>query len=372
MVDEIAVFRVVYPLASETFISEQASFLRLLNVRFIVRDKVGDISWPHSLIGKGWRRVFWTLTRSVFFVNLSDFRNVRVIHAHFGHDGLMIYPLARRLGVPLVVTFHGMDITRHFDFSSSLKRPTEMWFHILKSQLMRQGRAFIAVSKFIERKLLESGFPPERIHQIYIGVDTDKFRPSSLEKKERYVLCVGRHTEKKGVDTLIRAWALIEKSFPDVKLIQVGSGGLTNSLEELARDLGVAHRITFLGSKPHEEVTVLMQGAEVFALPSQTASSGDAEALGIVFNEASACAVPVVSTWHGGIPEAVKHEQTGLLSKERDHSELAGNLRRILSDREYGRRLGRQGREYVCENFNIKKQTAELEIVYQSLIERDV
>ena len=113
-----------------------------------------------------------------------------------------------------------------------------------------------------------------------------------------------------------------------------------------------------------------MQQAEVFVLPSQTAEDGDSEALGIVFNEASACCVPVVSTWHGGIPEAVLHGETGLLCQERDDTALAEHIDLLLRDRALALRLGRRGREYVCEMFDIRKQTPKLEALYDEVMTR--
>lgn len=113
-----------------------------------------------------------------------------------------------------------------------------------------------------------------------------------------------------------------------------------------------------------------MQQAEAFVLPSQTAADGDSEALGIVFNEASACCVPVVSTWHGGIPEAVLHGETGLLCQERDDTALAEHIDLLLRDRALALRLGRRGREYVCEMFDIRKQTPKLEALYDEVMTR--
>lgn len=115
-----------------------------------------------------------------------------------------------------------------------------------------------------------------------------------------------------------------------------------------------------------------MQMAEVFCLPSRTAASGDSEGLGIVFNEASACALPVVATRHGGIPEAVLHGETGLLVPEGDAPALATALDAVLSDRSLGARLGHRGREYVRERFDARRQGARLETIYDAVSGREM
>jgi colanic acid/amylovoran biosynthesis glycosyltransferase len=111
-----------------------------------------------------------------------------------------------------------------------------------------------------------------------------------------------------------------------------------------------------------------MQQAEIFALPSQTAKSGECEGLPIVILEASACAVPVVSTYHSGIPEAVIDGETGFLVLEKDARCLAQKLDILLSDRSLGKKMGAQGRELIDEKFDIRQQTAKLETIYNSLL----
>lgn len=143
---------------------------------------------------------------------------------------------------------------------------------------------------------------------------------------------------------------------------------MTSKLYELAKVLGISKRTHFLGAQPHATVTNLMHGAEIFALPSQTADNGDSEALGIVFNEASACGLPIVSTWHGGIPEAVLDGETGFLAPEKDDAVLAEKLDLLLSDRALGEKMGQKGREFVCDVFDIRKQTTKLEAIYDLLV----
>src|SRR5262249_2881776 len=109
------------------------------------------------------------------------------------------------------------------------------------------------------------------------------------------------------------------------------------------------------------------QKAELFALTSETAPGGDAEGLGLVLNEASASGCPVVATLHGGIAEAVSHGETGLLAKEKDVVGIAEQLDTLLGDPALRAEMGRRGRELVCDQFDLDKQTAKLEDLYDDV-----
>jgi colanic acid/amylovoran biosynthesis glycosyltransferase len=113
-----------------------------------------------------------------------------------------------------------------------------------------------------------------------------------------------------------------------------------------------------------------MQRARVLCNPSVTAANGDAEGLGMVFAEAQATGLPVVSTQHGGIPEVVRDGETGLLARERSVEELASNLERMLADRAFWDGCSERGKIWVREQFDIRRCTAGLEEVYDEAVAR--
>jgi len=369
----IGIYRTVFPLISETFIEQQARALRSFEPVMLMRSLHGSITMDHIALerlpmGRLRAKLFSLTGASVLFWQPQQFKNIVLIHAHFGPDATYALPLARMLRVPLVVTFHGFDCTAQRRSLLTSGRFSDLRFLMMKKVLQKRAARVIAVSKFVEDRLLEQGFPRDKVVQHYIGVDTDTFCPSLRKTQERYILCVGRHTEKKGIDTLLHGFARIAHRYPDVSLIQVGSGQLTSKLSELAETLGIAQRIRFLGERFPKEVLKLMQGAELFVLPSRTAASGDSEALGIVFNEASACGIPVVATRHGGIPEAVINGETGILVKEDNDLALADAMDQLLGDPGVARQLGKRGREYVCDVFDLAKQTEKLEMLYEEIM----
>jgi glycosyltransferase involved in cell wall biosynthesis len=369
----IGIYLRAFPRISEAFVTEQAHHLQKYQPTFVASTLLKATSLPHVSLSEDdkfkFKQLNHVLTRNpdLFEDHWSVLSNLALIHAHFGPNGVYAMALAEKLKIPLVVTFHGYDIT--LTRQAVWRTGKFLYYQLLwhEEELKKKTSAFIAVSEFIGNKLIEEGYPQSKIIQHYIGVDTVKFSPTNHQADQRYILCVGRHTAKKGIDTLLRAFARIASKHSDVMLWQVGQGSLTGKLKALTKQLGIENQVRFWGAQPHERVLQLMQQAEIFALPSQVAPSGECEGLPIVILEASACGVPVVSTYHSGIPEAVIDGETGFLVSEKDDCALAEKLDILLSDRTLGKQMGQQGRELINQKFDIKKQTAKLEAIYDSL-----
>lgn len=292
-----------------------------------------------------------------------------LIHAHFGQDGAMALPLVRNLQVPLLVTFHGFDITTIDQYAE--RSATQRLYFRRREALKREAKLFIAVSEFIKKKLLEQGFPPDKVVVHYIGVDTQLFQPDPAVQREPVVLFVGRLTEKKGCEYLIRAMRTVQAIMPEVELVVIGDGRLRGSLERLAETS--LNRYRFLGVQSPEMVRFWMQQAKIFCVPSITAKSGDSEGFGLVFAEAQAMGLPVVSFSSGGIPEAIAHGETGFLAAERDSEKLAAYILRLLKEPELWQKFSRQGQERVRTLFNLHDQTRALERLYlNQVLESDL
>jgi glycosyltransferase involved in cell wall biosynthesis len=262
-------------------------------------------------------------------------------------------PLARALGVPLVVTLHGADIT--------VRGAAERY-----RALAEQAAAFICVSGFIRDRALEAGLPAEKLRVHYIGIDRKLFVPAPEGVEPTGVLFVGRLVEKKGCEYLIRAMAEVQRAHPDASLTVVGDGPLRPALEQEAARLGVD--VQFLGILPPDAVKLELRRASVFCVPSVEATNGDCEGLGMVFIEAAAMGVPVVSTRHGGIPEAVSDGNTGLLVPEKDVLSLAAALERTLRDVSFRQQLSVEGQRFVERRFDLAGQTAGLETLYDEVV----
>ena len=288
-----------------------------------------------------------------------------LVHIHFGTDAIALRRALRRSRVPVVVTLHGYDATREPEQPG---RAGRLYRRRLR-RLFDRATAVLAVSELIASKARALGAPDSKLQVHYIGIPVTG-AVTSVDDQDIDILFIGRLVEKKGVDDLIRALALIAvtpaPAAVPVSTVVVGEGPLTEELQGAATEAGVD--VSFQGKRTAEEVHALLLRAKVVVVPSKTAADGDMEGLPTVLMEAMALGVPVVATRHSGITEVVEHEVNGLLSEESDPPALAENLNRALSDPELRARLGAAGREHIREHFNMTTQTAALEDIYAEVI----
>jgi glycosyltransferase involved in cell wall biosynthesis len=287
-----------------------------------------------------------------------------LIHAHHGVNAALALPLAKAMGLPLVVTFYGRDAT--VNTRAQLVSPTQWVFMKRARELKRDATLFIAVSAFIKRKLIERGYPADRIVAHYYGVDTRIFRPDPSVQREPIVLFVGRLAEKKGIEYLIRAMESVQSNYPEMRLVIIGDGPLGPALRaQAARSL---RRCEFLGLQPADVVRQWMNRSSIFVAPSVTAASGDSEGLPTVVVEAQAMGLPVVASDHAGISEAIVDGQTGLLAPERDVAMLTAHILRLCADPSLRSALADSARRDVELKFDIRNQTAALEDMYADIL----
>lgn len=357
----------LYP--SETFIKAQASALREYEPLYAGSRQVAGLELPREkvytvnrggLLGNFHELRFKILGSAPAMVKRLRALRPVLLHAHYGPNGLRALPLASALRLPLITTFHGGDVT-----TTDLRhQKTYLGFrHYLanKAKLKTIDAMFIAVSQFLRRKLLEQGFPAEKVLVKYTGVDTGKFRPASTEDRP-IILFVGRLVAFKGAEFLIKAASEVQRQLPAVELVLIGDGPLRKDLERLAKQSLRHHR--FLGIQTSEEVCNWMNRASVLCMPSVTMRSGEAEGFGMVCAEAQAVGKPVVAFASGGISEIISHGNTGFLAEERDWRALAGYLMTLLQSAELRKRFGRAARDLMLHQYDLEHCTRQLESVY--------
>ena len=204
-----------------------------------------------------------------------------------------------------------------------------------------------------------------------IGIDLDAFQPDPAaetmpSQSLPIILFVGRLVEKKGCIHLLRAMQIIQRSHP-ARLVIIGEGPLRPQLQQAACDLGL-QQCEFLGARTAPVIRDWLQQAAIFSVPSITAVNGDSEGLGMVFCEAQAMGVPVVSFACGGIPEAVINGVSGFLFPESDHHKLAAGILLLLQNNPLRAQMIANGRANVAANFDICKQTSLLEARFDSIL----
>jgi glycosyltransferase involved in cell wall biosynthesis len=291
-----------------------------------------------------------------------------LIHSHFAVDGTDALGIQKDLHLPMVVTLHGFDVsTSDEDFARSR---SGRLFLSRRQQLWQRASHFVCVSKAIREIALRAGYPEQKLIVRYIGIDCDKFAAApAADREENLILFVARLVEKKGCEYLIRAAAQLRARHHEVRLVIIGDGPLRSELEQLALNLRIPAE--FLGVQGPDAVRGWMQRAQVLCNPSVTAGNGDTEGLGMVFAEAQATGLPVVSTQHGGIPEVIRDGETGLLARERSVEELASHLERMLVDRAFWDACSERAKRWIREQFDIRRCTAGLEEIYDEAVARD-
>ena len=284
-----------------------------------------------------------------------------VVHAHFGPGGVRAMPLARDVGAPLIVTFHGDDAALS-DAGARASNYSLRAYLRNREDLAKVAIKIVAVSAFIGKELIRQGFPPENIYLHYIGVDTSVLQADTTVTRLPVVLFVGRLVEKKGCEYLIKAMAGVQRQVPRSALLVIGDGPLRSTLEAQAH--GILQNCTFLGRQTHESVRRQMNHASVLAVPSIRTSSGSAEGLPTVIPEALALNLPVVATTSAGIPEIITDGENGFLVPERNSAVLEKRIVTLLTDSHKWHHFSLAGRRRVETDFNVQKQSALLEELY--------
>jgi glycosyltransferase involved in cell wall biosynthesis len=355
---------------SETFIIEQAKSLQRYRP-VLVSLRRTEPSLDHSLwevLLRDGHSVMDKIAASAyrrFPVGPDFFRRLRalepsIIHAHFAIDAMQALPIARNLNLPLLVSLHGFDVTSN----AEALRESRSGRHYLsnRDRLFREASVFICVSHFIRNAALAVGFPEAKLHVHYTGIDCERFRPARVARDPKLILFVGRLVEKKGCEYLLRAMALIQARNPEARMEIIGDGPLREKLQALAASLSLP--ASFRGVQSPDEVLRSMSRARILCNPSVTAASGDKEGFGMVFAEAQAVGTPVVSFSHAAIPEIVQNGHTGLLCPEGKTAVLGGALETLLKSDTLWTSMSERASEWVKEHFDITKQTARLESLY--------
>jgi glycosyltransferase involved in cell wall biosynthesis len=260
------------------------------------------------------------------------------LYVHFAHKPGTYGRFAARLaGVPYALSAHAKDV----------------WLTPARELEAKASDAAVVLTCTEEARnyLQQLVGQATRVHRAYHGVEVPP-RLSQIDRGETpVVLLVARLVEKKGIDLLIRAAALLRVRGADFMVRIAGEGPEWARLQRLAHELGVADRITFLGPLTESEVRAEYRRATVFALPCQLLPNGDRDGLPNVLLEAMSHGLAVVSTTLGGVREAVVDGESGLLVAPRDEVALGAALQRVLADGALRARLGTKARQTVAERF---------------------
>jgi len=279
-----------------------------------------------------------------------------ILHAHFGPVGNS-FRFARSLWrAPLVVSFHG------YDFSTRPRQDGPSLYH----ELFRTADLFTVGSSFSQTAVEKLGAPREKLQRLPVGFSLEDFpfRERTLQPGETVrLLTIARLVPIKGHEYALRAIALLKSRFPALHYDIVGDGPLRESLQALTGELGLAGNVTFHGAQSGEVIANLLTQAHLFLLTSVNIE-GDQEGQGLVLQEAQACGLPVVATEHGAFPEGLVDGKSGFLVPERDTEALAARLHWLISNAAAWPAIGKAGRAFVQDRYDIRKLNNRLLSLY--------
>jgi glycosyltransferase involved in cell wall biosynthesis len=289
------------------------------------------------------------LAASYFASRLSP-RDARHVHAHFAsYPATVGLILAEVCGSGCSISCHARDI-----FGAGT---------VLLSRKLREADFVTVCTRHGMERLQRSHslIVADKLHLVHHGVDTGRL---TNETRVGYpvpmIMSVGRLVEKKGFPFVLQAAAVLAGRGIQFELIIVGDGPMRDELERLAGGLGLRDRVVFAGRLTQAQLAHVYRRADALGLGSIVAKDGDRDGLPNVILEAMAYGVPVVASNLSAIPEAVIHEETGLLAAPGSPEELAAQLERALGDEELRQRLIDNARRKVAADFDLQKNAVQL------------
>jgi colanic acid/amylovoran biosynthesis glycosyltransferase len=341
---------------------ENASMYPFDAVEVLPRPRINFLSRFHKKYIRRMEPVFYRGEYDQLNAVLNR-RHADLLHVYFGHTGVHLLPFIKNWSKPSVVSFHGMDI---------MPRPDEPGYDLRLRELLRAVPIILARSESLINRLVELGCDRRRIRLNRTGIPLDNFprSPRSAPSDGAWRLVQAcRLIEKKGLDASLHAFAAFRRQYPAATFTIAGEGPLEPALRQTAAELGIAHSVRFAGFQSQESLRELYASSHLFLHPSQTTVRQDQEGVPNALLEAMATGLPVIATCHGGIPEAVTHLESGLLTPERDWESLSASLLTVADSLELYLKLSATAAEAVRSKFSQSAAIAALEDSYFEALE---
>jgi glycosyltransferase involved in cell wall biosynthesis len=321
--------------------------------KFLIKSKTGLLNYLFQ------KRILKRQRISVRTNALKNYllsKRIDMVFAEYGMVGAMVTKACQLAGVPLIIHFHGADVYYRKNIEE---------FGVLYKEAFHYGSAFIAVSADMVARLKELGAPADKVYNASCGVDLEAFPLIDISKSGRNFLAIGRFVEKKSPQSVVKAFKVVSDAVPRAKLWMVGDGPLYEETSLMLPALRIQHKVTLTGKQTPEEIRELMKNTRAFVQHSVTAGNGDSEGTPVTVLEASSSGLPVVSTRHAGIKEAVINGITGFLVEEHDIEGMAQKMIELAESPELAVKMGKAGREHMIANYNTDDRIAFLDSIIQ-------
>ncbi len=293
---------------------------------------------------------------------------INFIHCHWIiPQGFFVALLNTLSGIPYLLTAHGGDV---YSFRKNLV------IRICSNYALKRAKACTVNSK-PTGQAVHNIRPGSPMQVVPMGVDTRRFHPEKynqaikeeLNIQDSFLLTVGRFAEKKGFKYLIQAMPEILRKRPQAKLVIIGFGPQEKTLKQLIAELNLESSVLLPGSKTGDELAQYFATADIFIGPSVVTDSGDTEGQGVVFLEAMASGTAVIASDVGGVKDAVRNMETGLLIPQKDPEAIAEKTLLLLEDQELRKNLATNGRKLAESEYSWEKIAERFLEIYGQIIE---
>jgi len=282
-----------------------------------------------------------------------------LLHIFFGNSAIHLLPLVRSCRLPVLVSFHGSDVTGGM---------AEESYRHARQELFKRAVLVPCRSQDLAEKVIKLGCPAEKTRVLRTALPPIKFSPRVPPSDGSWrILQAARLVAKKGMATALAAFACFHQRFPQSRYIIAGSGPEKERLESLASSLGISQSVEFVGFLASEKLMEEFYKAHIYLHPSELAA-GDVEGIPNALLEAMATGLPSVSTHHGGIPEVIADGESGLLCPERSPEALATALIRLAEKPELADAMGKAASARAKALFSPEKQAAAVEQIYREAL----
>ena len=320
------------------------------------------------LVSKGLTRIGWlqfsSLPGSLVAWLIVKYHKPDLLLAEFGFHAVRVMHVASWSEVPLVVHFRGSDLSSESKFSKQITN-----YRIL----MRLASAFIVKSIPMSNTLKDLGAPNEWILISPSGANSAFFYGSSPKTAPPLILAVGRFVAKKGPLLTLEAFKELLQKVPksmasQCHLVMVGDGPLMLDAKKMVAQNNIADQVFFTGVLEPYEVAALMRKSRMFVQHSNVAPDGDSEGSPVAIMEAQLSGLPVVATFHAGIPEIVIQDITGFLVDEGDVDGMANGMTKLVLNPEMASEMGAKGQSRVINNFTLDHHLSAVSLLLTRVI----
>lgn len=353
---------------SETFIDNQIRALQPKILLYegwypsILPNGKSFLSFPFNYIfvRGGLRNLFPKIYHKIYTKLLTSYlqkNGIDTLLANYGPMGVALADVCERANIRLFVHFHGFDASEY--------KTLETYEDQYKT-LFEKVEGIIVVSNDMKKQLLNLGANESKIYLNPYGVEIDKFTGALPEMKAPIFISVGRFTAKKAPQLTIKAFSTVLKNVPNAQMVMIGDGELWEQSKQLAIDLNISNKIDFQGKKSPTQIAEQLREARIFVQHSRIAENGDSEGTPNTILEASATGLPIVSTRHAGIKDAVVHGETGFLVEEGDWETMADYMIQLAQNPTLCGQMGRAARRHIEENYEMSKRVQTLKDILEN------